>query len=454
MTAMGMGDGHGVGLGLLLQLEHRARRAGVAELPFVMVNETAQLVPYQQAALWQCSDEVADSGRLAAASGVAVPEANAPYARWLTAILAHAAGKGPWDEPRPLGPADLPAALAGDWGEWLPPHALWCPLARAGGLPLGGLLLARGEAWSDGERQVLGLLAEHYAQCWILAHLPKTRVPWLETVRRRRKALAGAGVAIVLVALLPVRESSLVPAEVVPIDPLQVRAPFEGGVDAITVKPNAPVKGGQVLAALETAQLRTRLAVAVKARQIAEAEFGQAAQEAMNDEKAKGHLAVLRAKIDQQAAEVAFVENQLGRAQLAAPGDGIAIFDSPADWIGRPVSVGERIMLVADPRRIELELEVPVAEAVTFAQGADVTFFSNVSPEHPVDARVSFASYASAVTAEGITAYRFRAGLADPAAAADADLRIGLKGTPSCTGRAGRWCCGCCAGRWPCCGNG
>jgi hypothetical protein len=411
-------------LGLLLQLEHRARRAESDELPFVMVNETADVLHYQQAALWRFADDTATRGRLAALSGVAVAEAQAPYARWLERVLPIVAARPPLDALRIVGPTDLPDDLARDWAEWLPAHAVWCPMARAGGTPLGGLLVARSdEPWTEPELQVLELLAEHYAQCWILAETPKAHVPWARTLKRRRKVLAGAALFLVAAAVIPVRESALVPAEVVPTDPVEVRAPFDGVVDAIDVRPNAAVTAGEVLARLDTDKLRTRLQVAVKARDIAEAEYDQAAQEAMAG-GGKARLAVLQAKIAQEAAEVAYVTGRLSRADLRAPVGGIAIFDSPTDWTGRPVSLGERIMLVADPRRVELEMQVPAADAVTFADGAPVTFFRNVAPDRPVSARVTFASYGSSVTAEGGVAYRFRARFSGGGA-----LRIGLKGT-------------------------
>ncbi len=411
-------------LGLLVQLEHRARQAGRAELSFVMVNETAQVLAYRQAALWRADDAGSGAGRLEALSGVAAPEANGPYVRWLGRLLGHLSALPPWDQPRLVAAEDLPPDLAGDWQEWLPPHAVWCPLARVGGAPLGGLLFARPEPWSEGERQVLTLLADHYAQCWILTHLGPAGPPWTERFRQRRKLIAGLAVAAVVLAVLPIRQSALVPAEVVAIDPAQIRAPFDGVVDVIHVEPNAEVKAGTILASLETRQLRTRLRVAQKAREIAEAEFVQASQQAMTDDKAKGKLALLRAKVEQQGAELTYAEDLLARSDLTAPTDGIAIFDSPADWIGKPVSVGERIILVADPAKVELEMQVPVAEAVTFDTGAEVEFFRNVSPEHPLAARVVFASYSSAVTAEGVAAYRFRARLEG-----DEPPRIGLKGT-------------------------
>ncbi|MDP3839677.1 MAG: hypothetical protein Q8Q54_12230, partial [Methylococcales bacterium] len=69
-------------LTLLLQLESRARLAPADELPYILVNETADLVPYRQALLWRL-----DTAKIKAASGVAIPEKNSPYALWLNPVL-------------------------------------------------------------------------------------------------------------------------------------------------------------------------------------------------------------------------------------------------------------------------------------------------------------------------------------------------------------------------------
>ena len=69
-------------LTLLLQLERRARQAPAEEIPYIVVNETADLIPYRQALLWRRGLD-----RLEAVSGVASPEKNSPYALWLTPML-------------------------------------------------------------------------------------------------------------------------------------------------------------------------------------------------------------------------------------------------------------------------------------------------------------------------------------------------------------------------------
>ena len=82
-------------------------------------------------------------------------------------------------------------------------------------------------------------------------------------------------------------------------------------------------------------------------------------------------------------------------------------------------------MLLADPDRRELEMNLAVADAINLEPGAEIRFFLNIDPARPVMARLERAGYRAAQTAEGIMAYRLRAGFEND----DARLRIGLRGT-------------------------
>lgn len=145
----------------------------------------------------------------------------------------------------------------------------------------------------------------------------------------------------------------------------------------------------------------------------------------------RGHVEAWRA--DQQAAEVAYVKELLSRVEIRAPRAGIAIFDDVNDWIGKPVSIGERILVVADPGETELEIRLPVADAIALEGGAEVRLFLNIDPQRPIPARLSFAGYQADTTPEGVLAYRlkaaFDAGAAPP--------RIGLKGIAKLYGEDG-----------------
>ena len=90
----------------LLELSRLVRQAGTpAELRFLLVNDSHALAAYRQAGFW-----LADAG-LQALSGVVHPDANAPYAQWLSRICAELAKSQP--KPAPVTAADLPLSDAG-----------------------------------------------------------------------------------------------------------------------------------------------------------------------------------------------------------------------------------------------------------------------------------------------------------------------------------------------------
>jgi multidrug resistance efflux pump len=411
-------------LGAVLELERRARAAARDELGFLIVNETAGVVPYQQAALWQ--DGSSDIEPLLL-SGVASAEPGGPYYLWLERVFAaltrDRAGSAGADGPRVVAPTDLPEPLASEWPEWFPAQALLCPLSCRDTGPIGYLLLGRADAWSDSDRQLLEALTGTYAQS-LLLHRRARKPGVVQQLTVRKRALAVTAGVLFLIAVFPVRESVLAPAEVVPVDPAPVRAPFDGVVGALRVEPNQSVRAGQPLVSFDETQLQTRYEVAKKALDMAREEYADTSQQAMSDDRAKARLAMLASKVDQDQAELAYDEDMLRRAQITAPVDGVAIFDDSSEWIGKPVVLGERIMVVASPERTQLQIEVPASSVVSFEPGAEVVFFSNLQPDRPAYGKLTFASYSSTVAADGVMSYAFRASL-DHASA----LRLGLKGT-------------------------
>jgi hypothetical protein len=410
-------------LSMLLQLEQRARSASRQELPFVMLNETKSLISYQQAVLWQ--PEPGDRGKVLGISGVAVPDAGSPLVAWLQSALPDAPlsqGNGVLQH---FQRSELDARAGTEWPQQLPEQVLWVPLIGPADDLVAVLLFFRAEPWSEADLQLFGYLADAFGHSYAYTRTAyRPRVP--ESGWRRKKIWVWIGmVTLVLLGLLPTRQSVLAPAEVVPREPTLVRAPLDGVVDRFFVKPNEPVAAGQLLFALDDTQLKSRLNVTEKTREIARTEYMQAAQQAFADPQANAMLAVLQGRVRQQTADVEYLNSLLERIQVHAPKEGIAIFDDPDDWEGRPVSIGQKIMVIADPEVIELEISLPVNDAITLKTGGEVSFFLNVTPTRPLDARLTFASYSSFITPENTAAYRLNAAFEDPVARP----RIGLKGT-------------------------
>jgi len=394
-------------LTLLLQLESRARLAPAEELPYIIVNETADLLPYRQALLWRL-----DAAKIEAISGVALPEKNSPYALWIKAVLQHISHENT-NSAAVFTAHDCPPELAQEWAEWLPEHGLWLPLPA----PLGVnhvLVLFREEPWQDGEIHLLSYLAEAYGHAIALTQAAQPLRPWRERLRSKRLQIS---IAVIIAAALcfPIRQSVIAEAEVVPYHANLIRAPLDGVVEKFFVQPNETVSVGQKLFELDMTQLRSRLSVAEETRDIAKTEYLQTTQQAMLDPAAKAKLAVLKSKWDQQVAEVEYVRSLLARCEVTANKAGVTVFDDPNDWLGKPVTQGEKILAVADPQAVELEIRLPMDDLIELETGNSVLFFSNVTPNQPLPAQLSYFSYRANLTPAQVMAYRLKAQFTDTA---------------------------------------
>lgn len=447
-------------LAALLRMEERLRGAEKAELPFIVVNETHLLVGYRQAVLWRNGG--ADSIEPLAVSGLAVPDRGSPYLQWLGRVARGL--RRQWEAAEgaagglAVTAADLPEDLRADWADWLPAYGFFLPLPRwpkpglasaataapAPSVPgtaptappdttpsiakppvFGFLTLFSQEPFSPADLRLLEHLAGAYGQALSLHFKPRPRA---HLGPRRFWILGGALLAVLL---FPVRQSVLAPAEVIAQNPWPVRSHLEGVVESILVEPNAQVKKGQTLLKLDQSELDTRLAVAVKSLEIAKAELRQARQQALGEREAKLRLAYLSGRVDQLEAEKVYVESLLERAAIQSPLDGVALVDAPEEWAGKPVSLGQRIMTVADPTQVRLEVFLPMDGYLPQAANDEVLFFPNVSPGSPLTARLTQVGYQAQETAQAGLAFRLRADFE----AGQAGPRLGVRGSAKLYGR-------------------
>lgn len=408
-------------MALLLQLERRVRgEADLTGLGFLLVNDSRQLFDYHEALLWQ-----AGGVGVSHCSGLSQVEANAPFVLWLGRLCEHWQTQ-PWaGETRVLNSADAPAQERSQWPEYLAAQLLWLPLRRRDGQWLGALLFSCQRTPGTAELALLQLLQDASAHAW--AGLQGSRrAPLLQRLRHRpRKAVLAMVAALLVLALLPVRQSVLAPGEIVAREPAVLRAPLQAVVERILVQPNQAVRQGEPLVQLDRRELDSRLESARQSLTAAEAQLRQARQQALFDERAKAQLAELQTRRDQARADVDYLDGNLERSLMLAPRDGVAIFDDPSDWIGRPVSLGERIMQVADPHDARLEVQLPVADAIALAPGAQVRLFLNSQPGSPLLATLQRHGYRATPGSDGTMAYRLQAAFSED----DARLRVGLKGT-------------------------
>ena len=411
-------------LSTLLQLEREARQArNLKELAFVFVNESKRLLDYRQAILWQRT--VSGKTRIEAVSGVDSPDRNSPYLSYVRQLLNHLERGPDRKKCHLVDPAELPEKLQENREEWLDGPLLWCPLVTLDGRFPGGLLLMGENGWDEAQIAVMERLAEAYAHAWtalqgakpgIIRRLPRT---W-----PRLTLQIGLILLLLLVLDQSIRLSVLAPVEIVPSEPFLVTSPLNGVIRQFHVRPNQEIKKGQLLFSLDDTVLRNDYEVAKKSLAVVRAEYQRITQKAFADAASRGRIHNLEAEIARKIAEVNYMAELLKQGEIRAERDGIAVFSDVNDWLGRPVSVGEKVLTIADPARIEADVRLAVEDAINLEPGAEVLIFLNIKPDSPLPGTLRQASYEAGLTPEGILAFRLKVALA-----AGNLPRIGLRGT-------------------------
>ena len=406
----------------LLEFQRKLQACkSMRELAFVAVNEGFSVLRFDQAVIWQY--DIRSQVCVEAVSGLAEVTNEAPYVQWLVHAAAHfVAAAGQPVVATAL--ADLPESLAEDGAEWVPDQLLHCTLTSPEGEIIGGILFARDEPYVEVERAVvqwMGASTGFALWAWRRDYRPVRR--WLQRASTRQLVLA-IGLVAALMSFVPVRLSALAQAEITPIRPFPITSPVEGVVDSIKVQPNQIVNADDPLVVLNDTTTRNKLAVAVKALDIAKADLQRAINKSFTDDASKGELNLLDARVREKVAEVAFLSEMLDRYSISAPQGGLAIFADAEEWRGRPLMPGERIMVIADPSLVEVTVYVPPEDAVQLDVGAEVSVFLNVDPLSPLKAKIVQTSYETITMPDNSLAYVVKARLMPGPIP-----RIGLRGT-------------------------
>ena len=130
-------------------------------------------------------------------------------------------------------------------------------------------------------------------------------------------------------------------------------APVDGFLKQSLVRPGDLVKAGQVLA--ELAEQDLQLEHNRWASELAQHENAYAAAMARAD---RSQLVISQARADEARAQLALVDEQLGRTRIEAPFDGVVIRGDLSQSLGSPVQRGDVLLTVAPRERFRVIVEV------------------------------------------------------------------------------------------------
>ena len=402
-----------------LLLERQARAAASSEaLAYCMVNDSQSLFGFRHVALLI-------NGQVRAVTGVSVPDPHAPFVAFIERAGKQLIKKNHLSQATTINAAWLDQQTQQDWQTLSAQEALWIPLKDRKSNIIGGLWYARDHHWQENEKILAEQLADVYAHAWLALEPRKVWRPRLPKV-----GILAAAVAMIILMLLPIRQSVLAPAEVVPHEGRVVTAPLDGVIAEFMVKPNQPVHKNDVLVRFDNTTLKAQADVAERALGVADAEFRSNSQRAFQDADSKAKLDLLAAQVNQKQAELNYARELLQRSEIRADRDGIAVFPDEERWIGKPVRTGERLMELANPRQAELKIELDVGDAIHFPPYAEVALFLDSDPLHRYEAKLQRIAYESEITPSGTLAYRL------DALFGDTSPRIGLRGTAKIYGES------------------
>jgi len=401
----------------LLRLEQLVLNAeSITEAGFILVNETRTMAEYSQAALLQGENGNLHVKRL---SNISEVDRTTPYVFWCEELAKQVDQTDDANKPHVINATVLTPELRRDWAKLSNPHLLWLPLRAGWRGRQGVLLLGRDKAWSEKEIALLSHLSSSYAHSLLLN---RPRFAW-------RKELLKPAVWIslgllLLTLIIPVRLSVLAPAEVTPRDPWIITAPLNGVVSEVLVMPNQPVTTGDMVVKLDDTELKNRFRVAQSALTVAETELHQMRQSGFSDPRNKSKVLELEAQVDLKKVELEWSKSRLEQTQLLASTSGIAIVDHPQEWRGRPVQVGERILQIANPDKVELTIMVPVRDAISLETDSEARLFLDTDPLRALNAKLLHAAHEPEPGIDDTPSYRVIARITE-----DAIPRIGLRGT-------------------------
>lgn len=423
---------------LLLNLINLSRRARKAEdalaLQFIVVNETFSLAPYVIGTLWVQREGVVSI------SGVSQVDRHSAFTLWLNRLCqgfytAHAS-------PSRIDTRALPADDQAEWAQSLPAYGLWIPGAKTEQEQAFGLLFARNEPWRDDEIAVINEWVDIWRHSWEKLHAPSVQGQIGEVWAAIRQGLQSPKTLFkgrskrfwlitAAIVLFPIKLTVFAPAELVPANPAVIRVPIEGVVGEFFVTPNQRVDEGDLLFQLDLTSLQARLQIAQQETQIAAAELRQSTLQSLSDQKSRRMIAPQEGKAIERRFEAEYLKDLLGKAKITAPRAGVAIFDDPSEWIGRPVAAGERVMVVATEGEMEIEAWIPIGDAIELADASSVTLYLNAAPLSPVTGTLRYVGHEAQQRPDGSYAYRLRATVPKGESA----QRIGLKGTARVSGQ-------------------
>ena len=416
-----MNEDKNIKIARLIGLEKKSREARTQdELNFVVVNETRQIFDFINSYLLLKTPT--DKYHVKAVSDLATVDRTAPLVTFVENIINDQTSSN-LKEIQNFEVDKISRSLKIKKPKNIPDNILLIPIFSPQRGLQGFLITTRNEKFNDNEVE----LARHLSLTY--GHAYNTFLTDFSIKDFLKKNFTGKRswiiiLSIIFILIIPIKITSTAPVEVVPKNPRLITAPFDGVVKNIIVNNNDKINSGDLLIQIEDTDLKNSFNLAKQSLQVAEKELLRSRQFSFSNNEEKARLAELMAQVDLKKAEVESTSERLKNSKIYSDKDGIAIVDQKNNWQGRPVSVGEKIITIANPEKVEFLIWLPVKDSLIIKENTDVKVFLDINPIKPLKGKLKRASYQSSLSPEEVLSYQISASFEG-----EEIPRIGLRGT-------------------------
>jgi hypothetical protein len=246
-------------LSKLLQIEHNCKSCeSHEELEYIIVNETRELIEYDQAILY--SPTLNGTPKAIAISDIPIIDQTSIYVQYINKV-AKAISKNNYNEITTINFDSHAEQNQNEQIEDFPSKLLWVPLkASKNSVDMEFyLLLLKNKNWKEEELEMMEHLSVSFS--YFLYAMRKCNISRLKF---SKKYFFGFLILFLSLFFIPMQMSVLAPFEVQPKDPYIVTPAINGTIDKVLVKPNQQIKKGSLVVKIKDIDYKSKVDIAQK----------------------------------------------------------------------------------------------------------------------------------------------------------------------------------------------
>lgn len=396
----------------LLSLEKEIREQNsISELSFFIAHQIKLLFPYKRSVVFSSYKD--KSIKIESISGVIELDKYSPYQQTLEKIIKKLIKKSNHSHENKFylyEKSELENLVDSQLDEIFQNKLLFYPFYNQDVL-IGGILFFVDDFTLDEKKQYhLQFLLEaiNYSFCYLTIKEKKLH-KFIYSSNKKQIFYTILIAFILSIFFIRVPLTVIADAVITARDPKVITAPMDGVIEKVNVNVAQSVKKGELLFNMEKQDLLNANEQALSEYRVIKEKLNKAIQSSFKDIKNRAEINILKAELRLKALQVTYTQYLLNQANVYSPQDGIAIIDSPHEWSGKPVQIGEKVLEIANKEKVKISIWLPVSDALYFEKGDRVILFLNAKPLSPIDATVAYSGFDAQKSPKELLAYKVTA---------------------------------------------